>query len=72
MCQPATKGRPECTQVAIRDQEGAERHLRENVVPGVSQAPGFVAGYSTRKGDSRLAMVILESAQVIDKPALAE
>jgi hypothetical protein len=47
--------------VAISDHEVAENHLRENVVPGVSQAPGFVAGYWTRKDDSGLAMVIFES-----------
>jgi hypothetical protein len=29
--------------------------------PGVSQAPGFVAGYWTRKDDSGLGMVIFES-----------
>jgi hypothetical protein len=47
--------------VTISDREAAESHLRENVVPGVSQAPGFVAGYWTRKDDSGLAMVIFES-----------
>jgi hypothetical protein len=47
--------------VAISDQDVAESHLREQVVPGVSQAPGFVAGYWTRKGDSGLAMVVFES-----------
>ena len=47
--------------VTISDREAAENHLRENVVPGVSQAPGFVAGYWTRKDDSGLAMVVFES-----------
>ena len=47
--------------VTIHDQETAENHLRENVVPGVSQAPGFVTGHWTRKDDSGLAMVIFES-----------
>jgi hypothetical protein len=47
--------------VTISDQEVAEEHLKENVVPGVSQAPGFVTGYWTRKDDSGLAMVIFES-----------
>jgi hypothetical protein len=38
--------------------------LRENVVPGVSQAPGFVAGYWTRGDDgSGVAMVIFESEE---------
>jgi hypothetical protein len=47
--------------VTISDREVAESHLREQVVPGVSQAPGFVAGYWTRKDNSGLAMVIFES-----------
>ena len=47
--------------VTISDHEVAESHLRENVVPGVSQAPGFVAGYWTRKDESGLGMVIFES-----------
>ena len=49
------------TTVTINDREAATSHLREQVVPGVSQAPGFVAGYWTRKDDSGLAMVIFES-----------
>jgi hypothetical protein len=47
--------------VTISDQEVAESHLREQVVPAVSQAPGFVAGYWTRKDGSGLGMVIFES-----------
>jgi hypothetical protein len=47
--------------VTITDHQVAESHLREQVVPGVSQAPGFVAGYWTREGDSGLAMVVFES-----------
>jgi hypothetical protein len=47
--------------VTISDHETAENHLREQVVPGVSKAPGFVAGYWTRKDDSGLGMVIFES-----------
>jgi len=47
--------------VSISDHEVAESHLREQVVPGVSQAPGFVAGYWTRKDDSGVGMVIFES-----------
>jgi hypothetical protein len=30
-------------------------------VPGVSQAPGFVTGYWTRKGNTGLSMVMFES-----------
>jgi hypothetical protein len=47
--------------VTINDEEVAEKHLREEVVPGVSQAPGFVAGYWTRKEGTGLAMVVFES-----------
>jgi hypothetical protein len=47
--------------VTISDREVAQSDLRERVVPGVSQAPGFVAGYWTRKDDSGLGMVIFES-----------
>ncbi len=35
--------------VTINDLEAAESTLREQVVPAASQAPGFVAGYWTRK-----------------------
>jgi len=47
--------------VSISDPEAAESHLREQVVPGVSQAPGFVAGYWTRKDAAGLSMVVFES-----------
>jgi hypothetical protein len=49
--------------VTVSDREAAEKHLRENVVPGVSQAPGFVAGYWTRKDNTGLAMVLFESEE---------
>ena len=47
--------------VKINDEEAAESHLREQVVPGISQAPGFVAGYWTRKNNTGLSMVMFES-----------
>ena len=47
--------------VTIDDTEAAEKALREEVVPRVSQAPGFVAGYWTRKDSSGLSMIIFES-----------
>ena len=49
--------------LTVNDREAATSHLRESVVPGVSQAPGFVAGYWTRKDDTGLAMVIFESEE---------
>jgi hypothetical protein len=47
--------------VTISDPEGSEQVLREQVVPRVSQAPGFVTGYWTRKDNTGLSMVIFES-----------
>jgi hypothetical protein len=49
--------------LTVNDQEAAESHLHEQVVPGVSQAPGFVAGYWTRKDGTGLAMVLFESEE---------
>jgi hypothetical protein len=43
------------------DTDAAATTLREQVVPQVKQAPGFVAGYWTRKDNSGLAMTIFES-----------
>jgi hypothetical protein len=48
--------------VTIDDQEKAERALREEVVPRVTQAPGFVAGYWTRgDGPGGLSMIVFDS-----------
>jgi hypothetical protein len=49
--------------VQITDREAADTALHEQVVPGVSQAPGFVTGYWTRKGNTGLSMVIFESEE---------
>lgn len=49
--------------VTINDEEPAMEHLRQQVVPGVSQAPGFVAGYWTRKDNTGLSMVVFESEE---------
>ena len=49
--------------VRISDLEAAERVLREQVVPRASQAPGFVAGYWTRKDNGGLSMLIFESEE---------
>jgi hypothetical protein len=49
-------------QVTIKDDTGAaESYLREQVVPGVSQAPGFVAGYWTRQESRGVAMIVFET-----------
>ena len=49
--------------VTIADREPAESHLREQVVPGVSQAPGFVGGYWTYKDGTGLALVVFDSEE---------
>jgi hypothetical protein len=47
--------------VTIEDPESSESALREQVVPRVSQAPDFVAGYWTRKDDGGLSITVWES-----------
>lgn len=47
--------------VAISESEAAEQELQERVVPQVRQAPGFVAGYWTRIGDTGVSMVVFDS-----------
>ena len=51
--------------VNIGDSETAEQGLREQVVPRISQAPGFVAGYWTRSddGSSGLSMLVFDSEE---------
>ena len=47
--------------ISINEEEAATEALREEVVPRVSQAPGFVAGYWTRKDNTGLSMIVFES-----------
>jgi heme-degrading monooxygenase HmoA len=51
--------------VTINDAETAAKILREEVVPRVSAAPGFVAGYWARSedGTNGLAMVVWDSEE---------
>jgi hypothetical protein len=49
--------------VTIRDVEGATAALREEVVPQVKQAPGFVAGYWTREDNKGLSMIVFDSEE---------
>ena len=53
--------------VTVNDAEASETVLREQVVPRVAQAPGFVAGYWTRQDDSGLSMVIFESEEAANR-----
>lgn len=47
--------------VSVSDMDAALEGLRNDVVPQVSSAPGFVAGYWTREGNTGLGMTIWES-----------
>jgi len=50
--------------VTIHDREQAEAFLKEQIVPGVSQAPGFVAGYwANIGGNEGTSMVVFESEE---------
>jgi hypothetical protein len=51
--------------VTVNDFETARKNLEQQVVPRVSQAPGFVAGYWTRSqdGTNGLAMVLFDSEE---------
>lgn len=56
--------------VTIKDLDGAQRMLKEAIVPRASQAPGFVAGYWTRSEDNRgIAMIVLESEEAASRVA---
>jgi hypothetical protein len=52
--------------VTITDPEAAESVLREQIVPRVSQAPGFVTGHWTRKDNSGMSMIIFDSEEAAD------
>jgi heme-degrading monooxygenase HmoA len=51
----------------ISDLGADESLLHQEVVPRVSLAPGFVAGYWTRKDDSGLSVTIWESEDAADR-----
>ena len=49
--------------VNVNDEDAATAALRDQVVPGVSQVPGFVSGYWTRKDNTGLSMIVFESEE---------
>ena len=55
--------------VSINDREAAQQRLDQDVVPQVSQAPGFQAGYWTWKDDGGLSMVIVDSEDAANQMA---
>ena len=52
--------------VTINDPEAAASELHEQLVPRVSQAPGFVAGYWTIKDNTGLTMLIFETEEAAE------
>jgi hypothetical protein len=57
-------------QVKIHDQEEAKRILDEQIVPGVSRAPGFVAGYWVETAeDAGTSVVVFESEEAVNRAA---
>jgi hypothetical protein len=49
--------------VSRNDQEPTEERLRSEVVPRVSQQPGFVNGYWLRKDNSGLSVLLFDSRE---------
>ena len=51
--------------VTVNDAEAATANLRDNIVPRVREAPGFVAGYWVRLegGDKGRATIVFESEE---------
>jgi heme-degrading monooxygenase HmoA len=49
-------------QVTVHDPDSDTARLRDEIVPRVSQAPGFVTGYWLRTGDDKgLSVIVFES-----------
>jgi len=53
--------------LTITDPDAAERALHEQLVPRVSRAPGFVAGYWTVKDDTALSMFMFETEDAANR-----
>jgi hypothetical protein len=49
------------TNVTINDEAAGTARLRDEIVPQVSAAPGFVAGYWVRLGNKGTSVVVFES-----------
>jgi hypothetical protein len=47
--------------VTLHDRAAAEAELHEKVIPQVSKAPGFVAGYWTTRDNTGVSMLVFES-----------
>ena len=52
--------------ITIHDREEADRLLREDFVPTMSQAPGFVAGYWVQRGENEgTSEIVFESEEAV-------
>jgi hypothetical protein len=47
--------------LAIHELDADMVDLRDRVVPRISELPGFVTGYWTRKGDTGLSVIVFDS-----------
>ncbi len=55
--------------VTLLDRDAAQQRLDQDVVPRISQSPGFQAGYWTWKDDTGLSMVIFDSEDAASQAA---
>jgi heme-degrading monooxygenase HmoA len=49
--------------------ESSEEALRDQVVPRISQLPGFRTGYWTRRGNTGVSMVVFDSEEAAQAAA---
>jgi heme-degrading monooxygenase HmoA len=55
--------------VSVDDPESSVEALRSQVVPRISELPGFQAGYWTRSGTSGLSIVVFDSEEAANAAA---
>lgn len=54
--------------ITINDQQESDRLLHEEFVPGLSQAPGFVAGYWVSSGENKgTSVIVFESEEAVQR-----
>jgi hypothetical protein len=58
--------------VTIKDREKGMSFLNDQIVPGVSQAPGFVAGYWVNIGEDQGTSVIVFESEDAAKQAMEQ
>jgi hypothetical protein len=55
--------------LAITELDADLTDLRDRVVPRLSEAPGFVTGYWTRKGSTGLSLIVFDSEEAANSGA---